>query len=77
MVLPAAQQNKLPHTYNNIRLPTRPSSLLPNSKQEKFLQNFIGSKCAPKMKHHRYANEEEGMVSQNTTAIFEGAFYLG
>jgi hypothetical protein len=24
-----------------------------------------------------YANEEEGMVSQNTTVIFGGAFYLG
>jgi hypothetical protein len=24
-----------------------------------------------------YANEKEGMVSQNTTAIFAGAFYLG
>jgi hypothetical protein len=23
------------------------------------------------------ANEEEGMVSQNTTVIFGGAFYLG
>jgi hypothetical protein len=24
-----------------------------------------------------FANEEEGMVSQNTTVIFEVAFYLG
>jgi hypothetical protein len=24
-----------------------------------------------------YAHEEEGMVSQNTTVIFEEAFYLG
>jgi hypothetical protein len=24
-----------------------------------------------------HANEEEGMVSQNTTVIFGGAFYLG
>jgi hypothetical protein len=24
-----------------------------------------------------YTNEEKGMVSQNTTVIFGGAFYLG
>jgi hypothetical protein len=46
-----------------------------NSKVVSSCRNL--GRTLPECRHRNYANEEKGTVSQNTTVIFGGVFYLG